>query len=233
MIQVDLKHCINEALQARKISQSQASELNNFVNSLTEHPYYEISYFDFDKSNSQGLSFKDATREASFSISNPVVVGNVDEEKKFDVTDVLSATYTKLENLKVYNNSKTIQYNETTDYTVDTETGVISRVLTGLITAEQIVHLEYYSHEPITVDTAVLQTNAFKLGKTTLKAIKIDADNENIVFQLSKNGGEFYTISTYNIFEQFLISDEIKLRVVTTSPNIIRRIMLIVNKSLT
>lgn len=232
MIIVDLKHCITEALNAKKISASQASELTNFVNNLSETPYYEIGYSEFNKNTSQGLTFKDSTRTATFSVSNPIIIGNVSEEKVFDALNVLSTSFHTISNLQVYNDEKTILYVDTTDYTVDLATGEITRVLTGAIEEEAIVHLEYHSKQAQTIGTAVLETNSIKPGKGYLKSIKIDADNENVSFQLSKNNSDFFDITSYNIYELLESSDTIKVRVVTTSPNTIRRLMLITNKSL-
>jgi len=232
IVKSTLKKLVSECLVSKKISSDESVSLLSFINALTDKNYIEIGYADFDKLLSSGLAFKDSDRVASFSTDkNPSQVGNVTEELAFDA-DEITTTYSNLESISIFNTDGTTEYDLNTDYTVDLTTGVISRVLLGAIADDEVVNLVYFSKEAKTVSTAVLQTKKITMQECVLKAIIVDADSKDVSYELAKNSLDFYSINSYNISEQVAVGDELYLRVVTTSPNSIRKIMLIFDKNL-
>jgi len=229
-----LKKLITDELAAKKISSDESVALNSFVDGLTDKNYYEVGYTEFNKSLSAGLTFKDSERVAIFSTgANPLKVGDVKEEKQFDlVLNTIDASFGTITDFSLFNSNETVEYLLNTDYTIDLSTGIVTRVLTGNILAGQVVTLIYVSDEAKTSGTAVLQTNSISLPSSTIKAIMVDADDKNISLELSKNNLDFYTINDYNISEEVESTDEVYLRVITASPNSIRKILIIFDKNL-
>jgi len=94
------------------------------------------------------------------------------------------------------------------------------------------VHVEYFSEESAYSNTAMLETLPFNLLSGYIKAIKVDADNENVKLQLSINNSNFYDINSYNLYEKVKNTDSVKIRVITESPNTIRKLLIIVNTNI-
>ena len=227
-----LIYCVNETVSARKISQTLATELIAFINTIYDTNFIEIGYNLFDKELSRGLTFQDSKREATLSIISPLPIESIEEEKQFSNLGVLSTTFSNIKNLIVTDKDGEIEYTEDDDYTVDYETGEITLTIATTIPADSIVNLAYYSEEALISDSSYLQTNSFKLPAGYIKAVKIDADDENINLQMSINNNDFFNIKSIDCFEKVTATDNMKLRVAIDDINTIRKIIVVVNKEI-
>jgi len=233
MIKPVIKKLISDGITTKKISSAEGTLLNSYVDGFTDKNYLEIPYSQFDKETSAGIIFTDAERTAKFSTGdNPLKVGNITEEKSFIVANTVTCTYGDLLSLSVYNKNSSVQYILGTDYTVVTGTGVVTREITGAITALETVTLVYESDATLEADTAVLQTTEITFPDSVLKAVLIDADDNNVTFEMAKNILDFYTINNYNIGEEISSSDKVYFRIITKSPNTIRKVMIIFDKTI-
>jgi hypothetical protein len=227
-----LIYCINETVTARKLSSTLATELITFVNTIYDTNFIEIGYNLFDKELSRGLTFQDSKREAILSIVSPLEIETIEEEKQFSALGVLTTTYSKIKNLIVTDKDGVIEYVEDDDYTFDSETGEITLALNTTILAESIVNLAYFSEESLIADSSYLQTISFKLPTGYIKAIKIDADDENVELQIAINNAEFFNIKSVDSFEKVNATDNIKLRIAIDDINTIRKAIILVNKEI-
>jgi hypothetical protein len=159
-------------------------------------------------------------------------IETIEEEKQFSVLGVLTTTYSKIKNLIVTDKDGVIEYVEDDDYTFDSETGKITLALNTTIPAESIVNLAYFSEESLIADSSYLQTISFKLPTGYIKAIKIDADDENVELQIAINNAEFFNIKSVDSFEKVNATDNIKLRIAIDDINTIRKAIILVNKEI-
>jgi hypothetical protein len=227
-----LIYCINETVTARKLSSTLATELIAFVNTIYDTNFIEIGYNLFDRELSRGLTFQDSKREATLSIVSPLEIETIEEEKQFSALGVLTTTYSKIKNLVVTDKDGVIEYVEDDDYTFDSEIGEITLTLNTTIPAESIVNLAYFSEESLIADSSYLQTISFKLPTGYIKAIKIDADDENVELQIAINNDEFFNIKSVDSFEKVNATDNIKLRIAIDDINTIRKSIILVNKEI-
>jgi len=227
-----LIYCINETVNARKLSSTLATELIAFVNTIYDTNFIEIGYNLFDKELSRGLTFQDSKREAKLSIVSPLEVETIEEEKQFSALGVLTTTYSNIKNLVITDKDGVIEYVEDDDYTFDSETGEITLSQNTTIPTEAIVNLAYFSEESLIVDSSYLQTVAFNLPAGYIKAIKIDADDENVDLQIAINNDEFFNIKSVDSFEKVSATDDIKLRIAIADVNTIRKAIVLINKEI-
>jgi len=230
VFKTDIKKTIADSLLAQKISPEQSSQLNALIESMSLLNYKEINYTDFDKENSNGIIFSDNDRVAGYAIAAPVKYGNTVEESIFtaDPINTLTTTRTEISNVVIKSQDGLTMYTETTDYTFDSTTGVITRItaaLGGNITDAEAVSISYFSSENVTPGTATLQTKVINIGASMIKAIKLNAVDENVELQLSKDGISYFNVPSYNIFEEILETEELYIRVIVPAGNSIRNII--------
>lgn len=233
LLKAMLNKISSEALNAKKISNEEYRNLVEFADTVADKNYIELNYEDFDSGKSQGMLFVDLKRYAeAVDSGNPVVIGSISEELQFDIENELTLSYTKISSIDIYSHDKVTKYTFNDDYEVEPITGVVTRLPAGLIPASETVLCVYDSNEASGDMTSFVQTNSFSIGNATIKAIKVDSDDENIEVQISKNNLDFYTISSYNSLVTSLLDDSISLRVATEVSNKIRKVMVIFDKNL-